>query len=116
MLDLVGVAEQANKLPSMLSGGEQQRVAIARALANDPPIIVADEPTGNLDSKTSERVFQLFEELVASGKTIVMVEHWDSKAHYEKYLAWREETGVLSDFGALLEGAPMIRFFDVLDT
>ena len=50
------------------------------------------------------------------GKTIVMVEHWDSKAHYEKYLAWREETGVLSDFGALLEGAPMIRFFDVLDT
>ncbi|MFC2072180.1 ATP-binding cassette domain-containing protein [Chloroflexota bacterium] len=75
VLDLVDVAEHAHKLPSQLSGGEQQRVAIARALANDPPIIVADEPTGNLDSKTSERVFQLFEELVASGKTILMVTH-----------------------------------------
>lgn len=75
VLDLVGVADHADKLPAQLSGGEQQRVAIARALANDPPIIVADEPTGNLDSKTSERVFRLFEELVASGKTILMVTH-----------------------------------------
>ena len=74
-LALVGVAEQANKLPSQLSGGEQQRVAIARALANDPPIIMADEPTGNLDSKTSAIVFDVFEKLVASGKTIVMVTH-----------------------------------------
>jgi putative ABC transport system ATP-binding protein len=74
-LDMVGVAEQANKLPSQLSGGEQQRVAIARALANDPPIILADEPTGNLDSKTSAIVFDVFEKLVASGKTIVMVTH-----------------------------------------
>jgi ABC-type multidrug transport system ATPase subunit len=80
ILGLVGVAEHANKLPSQLSGGEQQRVAIARALANDPPIIMADEPTGNLDSKTSERVFQLFEELVASGKTIVMVTHDSDQA------------------------------------
>jgi len=75
VLDLVGVAEHAAKLPAQLSGGEQQRVAIARALANDPPIILADEPTGNLDSKTSDRVFQLFEGLVSSGKTIVMVTH-----------------------------------------
>jgi putative ABC transport system ATP-binding protein len=75
VLDMVGVAEQAHKLPSQLSGGEQQRVAIARALANDPPIIMADEPTGNLDSKTSNIVFGLFEKLVASGKTIVMVTH-----------------------------------------
>jgi putative ABC transport system ATP-binding protein len=74
-LDMVGVAEQANKLPSQLSGGEQQRVAIARALANDPPIIMADEPTGNLDSKTSAIVFEVFEKLVSSGKTIVMVTH-----------------------------------------
>jgi putative ABC transport system ATP-binding protein len=74
-LSLVGVAEQANKLPSQLSGGEQQRVAIARALANDPPIIMADEPTGNLDSKTSAIVFNVFEKLVAGGKTIVMVTH-----------------------------------------
>ncbi len=75
MLELVGVAEHANKLPSQLSGGEQQRVAIARALANDPPIILADEPTGNLDSKTADRVFNLFEALVAGGKTVLMVTH-----------------------------------------
>jgi ABC-type lipoprotein export system ATPase subunit len=75
LLEQVGVAQHANKLPNMLSGGEQQRVAIARALANDPPIILADEPTGNLDSKTAEMVFHLFEGLVESGKTIVMVTH-----------------------------------------
>ncbi len=84
VLDLVDVAEHANKLPSMLSGGEQQRVAIARALANDPPIIVADEPTGNLDSKTSEKVFNLFEELVASGKTVLMVTHDGDQARRVK--------------------------------
>ncbi len=75
VLEMVDVAEHAHKLPSQLSGGEQQRVAIARALANDPPIIMADEPTGNLDSKTSAIVFRLFEKLVAGGKTIVMVTH-----------------------------------------
>ncbi len=75
VLDLVGVAAHAHKLPGQLSGGEQQRVAIARALANDPPIIVADEPTGNLDSKTAAIIFALFETLVADGKTIVMVTH-----------------------------------------
>ena len=84
VLDLVDVAEHANKLPGQLSGGEQQRVAIARALANDPPIVMADEPTGNLDSKTSERVFQLFEELVASGKTIIMVTHDGDQARRVK--------------------------------
>jgi ABC-type lipoprotein export system ATPase subunit/CRP-like cAMP-binding protein len=75
LLDMVEMAEQAHKLPSTISGGQQQRVAIARALANDPPLIVADEPTGNLDSKTAAKVFALFEELVASGKTILMVTH-----------------------------------------
>jgi putative ABC transport system ATP-binding protein len=75
LLDQVGMADQARKLPSTLSGGQQQRVAIARSLANDPAIIVADEPTGNLDSKTAEAVFRLFEGLVAEGKTIVMVTH-----------------------------------------
>jgi ABC-type lipoprotein export system ATPase subunit len=84
VLDLVGVAGHANKLPAMLSGGEQQRVAIARALANDPPIIVADEPTGNLDSKTSERVFSLFEALVAGGKTVLMVTHDGDQARRVK--------------------------------
>jgi ABC-type lipoprotein export system ATPase subunit len=80
VLEMVGVAQHGHKLPSQLSGGEQQRVAIARALANDPPIILADEPTGNLDSKTSERVFHLFEALVADGKTIVMVTHDSDQA------------------------------------
>lgn len=75
LLAQVGVAEQADKLPTTLSGGQQQRVAIARALANDAPILVADEPTGNLDSATAESVFQLFEGLVNAGKTVVMVTH-----------------------------------------
>jgi ABC-type lipoprotein export system ATPase subunit len=75
LLDLVEVSDQANKLPTAVSGGQQQRVAIARALANNPPIVVADEPTGNLDSKTAKSVFDLFEVLIASGKTIVMVTH-----------------------------------------
>src|SRR6185295_11898039 len=75
LLARVGLADQADKLPATLSGGQQQRVAIARALANDPPIITADEPTGNLDTETAAVVFQLFERLVDMGKTIVMVTH-----------------------------------------
>jgi ABC-type lipoprotein export system ATPase subunit len=75
LLDLVEMGEQAHKLPTAISGGQQQRVAIARALANNPPLVVADEPTGNLDTKTAKSVFDLFEVLVASGKTIVMVTH-----------------------------------------
>ncbi len=75
LLELVGLDGQAYKLPSALSGGEQQRVAIARALANDPPLIVADEPTGNLDSKTAENIFSLFKDLVKQGKTVLMVTH-----------------------------------------
>lgn len=74
-LEQVEMADQADKMPAALSGGQQQRVAIARSLANDPPLIVADEPTGNLDSKTADAVFQLFERQVAAGKTIVMVTH-----------------------------------------
>jgi ABC-type lipoprotein export system ATPase subunit len=75
LLDMVELADHAYKLPTALSGGQQQRVAIARALANDPPIVIADEPTGNLDSKTADSVFQLFKELVAQGKTIIVVTH-----------------------------------------
>ena len=75
LLKQVELAQHADKLPSALSGGEQQRVAIARAMANDPPILVADEPTGNLDSQTAEAMMQLFEKLVAQGKTILMVTH-----------------------------------------
>jgi len=75
LLEQVELADQARKLPSALSGGQQQRVAIARAMSNDPPILVADEPTGNLDSKTAESIFRLFESLVDQGKTILMVTH-----------------------------------------
>ena len=75
LLEQVDIADHAHKLPPAVSGGEQQRAAIARALANEPPIIAADEPTGNLDSKTAEAVFQLFERLVDEGKTILIVTH-----------------------------------------
>lgn len=75
LLDQVEMVEHAYKLPSEVSGGQQQRVAIARALANDPPILAADEPTGNLDSKTADAVFQLFADLISEGKTILMVTH-----------------------------------------
>ena len=75
LLEQVELTDQAHKLPAALSGGQQQRAAIARSLANDPPLIVADEPTGNLDSKTADQVFAMFERQVAGGKTIVMVTH-----------------------------------------
>jgi putative ABC transport system ATP-binding protein len=75
LLEQVEMAGHAYKLPTAISGGQQQRVAIARALANDPPVILADEPTGNLDSQTAASVFQLFEHLVNQGKTILMVTH-----------------------------------------
>ncbi len=75
LLERVGITEQAHKLPAALSGGQQQRAAIARALANDPPLIVADEPTGNLDSRTADAVFDLFTDLVVQGKTVVLVTH-----------------------------------------
>lgn len=81
LLEQVDMPEQANKLPSAISGGQQQRAAIARALANDPPIIVADEPTGNLDSNTADAIFHLFEQLVQSGKTILMVTHDQDLSH-----------------------------------
>jgi ABC-type lipoprotein export system ATPase subunit len=80
LLDMVEMGEHAHKLPSALSGGQQQRVAIARALANDPPLLVADEPTGNLDSKTAESVFALFHDMVDRGKTVIMVTHDGSLA------------------------------------
>jgi putative ABC transport system ATP-binding protein len=75
LLELVGIVEQADKLPTALSGGQQQRAAIARALANNPTLVIADEPTGNLDTATAEEVFILFETLVARGKTVFLVTH-----------------------------------------
>ncbi len=75
LLEAVEIADQARKLPANISGGQQQRVAIARALANDPPLVVADEPTGNLDSRTAQAVVGLFERLVEGHKTVLMVTH-----------------------------------------
>jgi ABC-type lipoprotein export system ATPase subunit len=75
LLELVDIAEHADKLPSEISGGQQQRAAIARALANDPPIIAADEPTGNLDFRTANAIIELFQTLVDQGKTFLMVTH-----------------------------------------
>ncbi len=80
LLDQMGMAGDAHKFPAALSAGQQQRAAIARALANDPPILVADEPTGNLDTKAAATVFTLFKTLVAQGKTILMVTHDDELA------------------------------------
>jgi putative ABC transport system ATP-binding protein len=80
LLYMVELEQHARKLPIYISGGQQQRVAIARALANDPPIIVADEPTGSLDSLTADHIFQVFERLLEKGKTIIMVTHDNSLA------------------------------------
>jgi ABC-type lipoprotein export system ATPase subunit len=96
LLERVELTDQANKLPAALSGGQQQRVAIARALANDPPILVADEPTGNLDSKTADSVFRMFEGLVDQGKTILMVTH-------DRDLAERVTRTVIISDGEIIE-------------
>jgi putative ABC transport system ATP-binding protein len=95
LLEQMAIEEQADKLPAALSGGQQQRAAIARALANDPPLIVADEPTGNLDSRTATQVMEFFAELARAGKTVVMVTH---ERDLERYFA---RSITLSD-GALL--------------
>lgn len=82
LLSQVNIKEQADKLPSALSGGQQQRAAIARALANDPPVIIADEPTGNLDSQTAASIFELFAGLSRAGKTVIIVTHEKEFASY----------------------------------
>lgn len=96
LLERVEMADHADKLPSAVSGGQQQRVAIARALANDPVLIVADEPTGSLDARTADTIFQLFEELVDQGKTILMVTH-------DNDLAARASRVVLISDGEVVE-------------
>jgi putative ABC transport system ATP-binding protein len=97
LLDIVGLADQALKLPSQVSGGQQQRAAIARSLANDPPLIIADEPTGNLDSKTSDDVFAIFEKLVAEGKTMLLVTHSRSLAARMQRIVEIQDGRIFSD-------------------
>jgi putative ABC transport system ATP-binding protein len=91
LLEQVEIADQADKFPSALSGGQQQRVAIARAQANDPPILIADEPTGNLDTKTAEAITRLFVKLVEQGKTMLMV------THDQDLTRWANRTIVMAD-------------------
>lgn len=99
LLDGVEISDQAGKLPANISGGQQQRVAIARALANDPPLIVADEPTGNLDSRTAQAVVELFERLVEKGKTVLMVTHDADLARRAKRLIRIADGMVIEDTG-----------------
>ena len=101
LLDQVEMVEHAGKLPTALSGGQQQRVAIARALANDPAIVVADEPTGNLDSRTADAVFHLFENLVSEGKTILMVTHDDDMARRVTRTVTIADGQIASDTGSV---------------
>lgn len=97
LLDQLGIASQADKLPIDLSGGQQQRAAIARSLANDPPLLVADEPTGNLDSRTGEEVMNLFEGLTRLGRTVVMVTHERALAHYFSRIITLDDGRIVGD-------------------
>lgn len=98
LLEIVGIAEHMHKLPSMVSGGQQQRAAIARALANDPPLLIADEPTGNLDSKTAATVFELFNQLVAEGKTVIIVTHDSSLARHAHRTALIADGEIVNEY------------------
>ena len=100
LLEMVGLAEEAHKLPGSVSVGQQQSAAIARALANDPPIIVADEPTGNLDLKTADSIYDRFEQLAANGRTIIMITH-------DPEIAGRLSRTVLLADGEVISSAPV---------
>jgi putative ABC transport system ATP-binding protein len=112
LLDIVGLSEHRGKLPSMISGGQQQRAALARALANDPPLIVADEPTGNLDSKTAETVFALFNDLVAEGKTVIIVTHDSSLAKRAHRTALIADGEIVNEYVA--KALPTLTFDQLL--
>ena len=100
LLEMVGLRDHMQKLPSMVSGGQQQRAAMARALANDPPILIADEPTGNLDSKTAATMFELFNQLVAEGKTVIIVTHDSSLAKHAHRTALIADGEIVNEYVA----------------
>lgn len=97
MLDKVGLGQRAHHRPSELSGGQRQRVAIARALINQPEIILADEPTGNLDSKTTEEIMELFHELHSQGQTLVVVTHEDEIARHAQRVITLKDGQIIED-------------------
>ena len=113
LLELVELSEHAYKLPTALSGGQQQRVAIARALANDPPIVIADEPTGNLDSKTADNIFQLFNDLVAQGKTIIIVTHDSGLAKRAERTALIADGEIVNEY--VLKAMPTLSHSQLLE-
>jgi putative ABC transport system ATP-binding protein len=101
-IEIVGLAGREDHMPSQLSGGQQQRVAIARALVNDPKLMLADEPTGNLDTKTSEEVMAVFQELNSRGKTVVLITHEQDISEYAKRV-------VIFRDGKLVEDRPIAK-------
>ena len=96
-LSQVGLLDKADRLPSQISGGEKERVAIARAVVNEPPVLLADEPTGNLDSKTSAEIMKLLQRLNADGMTIIMVTHSSECAQYARRLMQVSDGRLVSD-------------------
>jgi len=113
LLEMVDMQEHASKLPSAISGGQQQRVAIARALANDPPLLVADEPTGNLDSVTAESVYRIFEDMIRQNKTVIMVTHDSSLARRASRTVLLADGEIVNEYVAralpLLSHAQMLK-------
>jgi putative ABC transport system ATP-binding protein len=105
-LDRVRLADKANRLPNQISGGEQERAAIARAIVNEPPILLADEPTGNLDTRTGQEIMRLFQDLNRDGTTIIMVTHSHESADYaERILS-------ISD-GMLIEDERSVKTYEI---
>ncbi|MCU0505439.1 MAG: ABC transporter ATP-binding protein [Chloroflexi bacterium] len=104
LLAMVEMSDQADRLPLATSGGQQQRIAIARALANDPSVVVADEPTGNLDSATAEQVFGIFGGLADAGRTVVLVTHDAELAGRAPRVVHLADGKVLSDVGGRADG------------